>query len=72
MFLITSCRTRDIQASVANLVQGPSSQARISEPEDGGGNRRSIESVDYIKDKHEEFNHQYIGSSSISAAGIGR
>ena len=60
MFLITSCRTRDIRASVANLVQGPSNQARISDPEDGGGNRRSIESADCIREarsevKSEEF-----------------
>lgn len=43
-------RTRDIRASVANLVQEPSNQARISEPADGGGNRLSIESADCIRE----------------------
>ena len=50
MCLITSCRTRAIPASVANLVQGRSNLARISEPEDGGGNRRSIGSADCIRE----------------------
>ena len=50
MCLITSYRTRAIRASVANLVQGPSSQAKISEPEDGGGNRRNIANADCIRE----------------------
>ena len=50
MCLITSCRTRDIRASVANLVQGRFNLARISEPEDGGGNRRNTGSADCTRE----------------------
>ena len=28
--------------------------------------------MDYIRNEHEEFNHQYLGGSGIPAAGIGR
>ena len=32
----------------------------------------SIANVNYIRNEHEEFNHQYLGGSGIPAAGIGR
>ena len=58
MFLITSCRTKVFQASVANLVQGLSSQARISVQADGGGNLQSTGSVDFIREVRSEVKNE--------------
>ena len=49
MYLTTSCKTKAILASVVNRVPEPSSLARTSVLEDGGGNRPTIESADCTK-----------------------
>ena len=58
MCLITSCRTKVFQASVANLVQGLLSLARISVQADGGGNLQSTGSVDFIREVRSEVKKQ--------------
>lgn len=58
MCLITSCRTKVFRASVANLVQGLLSLARISVQADGGGNLQSTGSVDFIREVRSEVKKQ--------------
>lgn len=58
MCLITNCRTKVFQASVANLVQEPSSLARISVQADGGGNLQSTGSVDFIREVRSEVKNE--------------